>query len=375
LVFDTLEQTNRPDVIADLLNGLNDARVSVKIDQLPGTASETVRRLMEHIDPRVHIPAMTVAAAMGDEATLQRVRSLLHDVTADPASRLAALTGLCRRKPPKLADDLQRLIAVGQLTRAALQAATTIDDATLPSIVVDRYGSFGKQDRIAAMDFFVARRTSANVLLGAIEQQRIEASELSATQARQIVALSDPSLLKRLEEVWGSARPSSADRLQVIKAWQRKLDPSRIAEANLASGHDIFKKTCAACHKLFGEGQTIGPDLTGANRRNLNYLLSNVIDPSAAVPVDFQLTIVLTQDGRVVSGFISQQSESAMTIQTESESIQIPSEEIDAVKVSAVSMMPDGLLDKLSEEQVRDLFAWMMSNGPTDLSAARGHSE
>ncbi|MDZ4851044.1 MAG: PVC-type heme-binding CxxCH protein [Pirellulaceae bacterium] len=363
ILFDKISQISKPEAVADLLDGFNDALVSVKIDQLPRSVGRIVTGLIEHKDARVRVSSMTAAAAVGDEATLQRVRSLLHDATADLQTRHAALTGLVRRKPPGFADDLKRLLLNGELTESALQAATAIHDTALQKTIVNQFALFNKHDRIAAIDCLVARPSSAKLLIDAIEQKKIVATELSAGQARQIVALADNDLLQRFEQVWGSARPTPADRLQLIKTWQRALDPSRIAKADLENGHLVFQKTCANCHKLFDEGRTIGPDLTGANRRNLGYLLTNVIDPSATVPVDFQLTNVLTVDGRVVSGIISQRSESAITIQTATESIQIKSEDIDTIKVSPVSMMPDGLLDKLSENQVRDLFAWTMSDG------------
>ncbi len=207
------------------------------------------------------------------------------------------------------------------------------------------------------------RPSSAKALIEAIEQNKIPAAELSAEQARQIVALNDKEVLRLLEQVWGSARPSTVDRLQAIKAWQRDLDPSRMTDANLEEGRLVYQKNCGNCHKLFDDGQAVGPDLTNANRQNLGYLLPKVIDPSATVPADFQLTNVLTVDGRIVSGIVAQRSDTSITLQTTTELIQIKSEDIETIKVSSLSMMPDALIDKLSRDQIRDLFAWMMSDG------------
>jgi len=363
-LFDTLARSDEPDVIADLLDGFNDALFEVKIDQLPDIAGRVVSPFIEHDHARVRVSAMTAAAAIGNDDTLQLVRQMLHDATIDVRTRNAALTGLVRRKSPQFAEDLASLLEDGELIESVLQAATAFNDTKLQNTIVNQFAAFNQKERIAAIDCLVGRRPSANLLLSAIEDKRISATELSAGQARQIAALGEQDLVLRLEKVWGSVRPSSTDRLQQIKMWTKSLDPSRIAKADLHNGRMLFKKTCATCHKLFGDGHTIGPELTGANRRNLNYMLTNVIDPSAAVPVDFQLTNVLTQDGRVVSGVLSQRSESAITIQTASESIQIKSQDIDNISVSSLSMMPDGLLDKLTEEEVSDLFAWMMSDGP-----------
>jgi putative membrane-bound dehydrogenase-like protein len=374
-LFDALDRTSRPDVIADLLGGLNDGLSTVKIDDLPDAADRIVGQLIEHAAARVRAAAVTAAATVGDELTLQRIRLLLHDAGTDTATRRAALTGLVRRKPSGLAEDLQRLIAAGRLTTAALQGGATLNESAFAETVLNRYASFAKADRIAAVDFLVAHRASARLLVGVIEQKKIPAADVSAGQARQIAALGDPSLLERLEHFWGTVRRSSADRLRQIKDWERKLDPSRIGKTDLANGREVFRKTCASCHKLFGEGRTIGPELTGANRRNLHYLVSNTIDPSAAVPADFHLAIVVTNSGRVITGAISRKTDSTLSIQTATESIQIKSEDIDTVKVSPKSMMPDGLLDQLSEEQIRDLFAWMMSSGAAPETSERDNVE
>tara|TARA_R110002049_G_scaffold285698_4_gene466942 strand:+ start:55531 stop:59199 length:3669 start_codon:yes stop_codon:yes gene_type:complete len=375
VIFDALDRAKDPSLITDVLDGFNDALFTVKVDQLPPSANRLVRRLIEDEASGVRVSAMTTAAAIGDAHVLQRVREQLHRGSVDLPTRHAALTGLMRRKPPGFADDLQRLLPVDDLAGLALQAASTINDRELQQAIVARFPSFRKSDRGAAIDCLVSRKPSASLLIDAIEQKVIKPTELSAGQARQIVALDDADLLSRLEQVWGSARPSSKDRLQQIKMWKRALDPSRIAKANLTNGHRLFQKTCGTCHKLFGEGHSIGPDLTGANRRNLTYMLTSVIDPSAAVPADFQLTNVLTVDGRVISGVVTQQSEAMITMQTATESIQISPDDIETLKVSSQSMMPDGLLEKLSETQVQDLFAWMMGDGSLHATSQESATE
>ena len=105
----------------------------------------------------------------------------------------------------------------------------------------------------------------------------------------------------------------------------------------------------------------MGPELTGSNRRNLDYLLSNIIDPSAAVPADFQVTVVLTKSGRVISGAVTRRTPQQLELQTKTELVRVPVEEIDRLKPSKQSLMPDGLLNELSDDQIRDLIAYLMS--------------
>jgi len=373
ILFEELDRLETSDVVADLLAGFNEGLDSLEIGKLPASVGAVAGRLLGHSDVIVRRAAVTAAAAIGDQATVQRIRNLLHDRQEDSVTRLAALSGLSRRKADGLGDDLQRLIEAGQLTSAALQVAAAIKDPAFATKVVSRYGNFTESDRNSVIDFLVARKASAKLLVSAIEEKQIAAADVSAAQARQIATLGDAALAKRLDKVWGTVRKSSADRIRQINDWEKKLDPSRIGEADLANGREVFRKTCSSCHKLFGDGRTIGPELTGANRRNLHYLISNVVDPSAAVPVDFRLATVVTTNGRVITGAISQRSEAGVTIQTATESVRVSSDDVDVVKVSKQSMMPDGLLDKLTEDHTRDLVAWMMGDG--QLSETAQHSK
>jgi putative membrane-bound dehydrogenase-like protein len=369
VLFGELGRSTDAEALADLLGGFNDGLPSLETGELGAFPRLIAGKLVDHADPRVRVEAVTAAATIGDEATLPRIRRVLHDRQEDPATRLSALTGLVRRKHPELAQDLLKLIEARQLTIPALQAAAVIGDPTIAARILYRFSTFSAADRSAVVDSLVARRISARLLVNAIELKHIASSEVSAGQARQIAALGDADLLKRLDKVWGTLRKSPAARVRQIRAWEKQLDPSRIGESDLANGREVFKKTCSSCHKLFGDGRTIGPELTGANRRNLNYLLTNVVDPSAAVPADFRLATVVTTNGRVITGAISQRSDAGLTIQTSTESVRVSTGDVEVVKVSKQSMMPDGLLDKLSEAQTRDLFAWMMSDGKVSETA------
>ncbi|MHC4877394.1 MAG: c-type cytochrome, partial [Planctomycetota bacterium] len=363
LLFAAAEQSTRPVVIADLLQGFIAALDSVDRKSISDVVRASVMRLMDHADEHVRMAALTVGAAIGDDAAVQRIRQVLHDTDQPEETRLAALTGLANRKPKGLADDLRRLITGGQLTIPALRASGGVNDVAVLQTILARYPELSSEERRTAVDVFVGRVENAELLLSAIERKHIPASDISAAQARQIAALKSKSLLKRLEAAWGTVRRSSADRLKRVKELEESLTPDSLSKADLASGRELFRKTCSGCHRLFGDGRTIGPELTGANRRNLHYLISNIVDPSAAVPADFRQATVITVNGRVITGAVSQRTDAAVVIQTANGEVRLRSDEVDELTISPQSMMPDGLLDKLTEEQTRDLVAWLMSDG------------
>ena len=132
----------------------------------------------------------------------------------------------------------------------------------------------------------------------------------------------------------------------------------------------MFNRTCLSCHRLYDAGGDVGPDLTGSDRRNLDYLLENILDPHAAVGRDYRLTTVATTDGRVVSGIVREQNDKALVIQTANEKIALPREEVEAMKASEDSMMPEGLLDPLSEGEVRDLISYLFTTDQVPAAPA-----
>src|SRR5207253_4152391 len=120
----------------------------------------------------------------------------------------------------------------------------------------------------------------------------------------------------------------------------------------------------------YSEGGKLGPDLTGGGRANLDYLLENILDPSAVVTADFRMSIVDLKDGRVLNGLIAARTERTLTLKTMTEILTVERGEIADIRDSAVSLMPEGLLEALTAEQARDLIAYLMHKSQTPLPAA-----
>jgi putative heme-binding domain-containing protein len=135
----------------------------------------------------------------------------------------------------------------------------------------------------------------------------------------------------------------------------------------------VFQKTCASCHTLYGKGGNIGPDLTGANRDNIDYILQNVLDPSATVTADYRVTLLQLDDGRVLSGLVKARTDRTVTLQTVNETLTIEAATIEGEKLTDQSIMPDGQLDPMTPEQVRDLVAYLMAR--TQVALPPGVSE
>jgi putative heme-binding domain-containing protein len=198
-------------------------------------------------------------------------------------------------------------------------------------------------------------------LLDAMEAKIVPQQDVSPFHARQLAALKNREIDKRLAEVWGRAQPVAQDKQRLKEMIASTLPDEVIAQADVRGGRAVFARMCGACHSLFGEGAKIGPDLTGAQRANLDYLLENLIDPNALVGKNYQMTLVTLDDGRVLSGVIEAESDAMVTLKTTSGGTMLSRSEIEELRTSPISMMPEGQLEKLSFEELRDLVAYLRS--------------
>jgi putative heme-binding domain-containing protein len=131
----------------------------------------------------------------------------------------------------------------------------------------------------------------------------------------------------------------------------------------------MFQKTCAKCHTLFGSGGKVGPDITGANRSSMDYLLENVFDPSAVIPKEYAMTVVFLKKGRVLSGIVKEQTEKTITVVLPEETLTIGVNQVEKREPSTQSMMPEDVLKDLNEMEIHSLFAYLQSPVQTPMLA------
>ena len=141
---------------------------------------------------------------------------------------------------------------------------------------------------------------------------------------------------------------------------KQELTPSSLAKANLKNGSLLYDQQCSGCHRLYGRGGLLGPDLTGSGRSNLDYLLENIVDPNGAVSADYRMNILKLKDGRILSGMIAGQDRNSVTLRMPESETVVSKTEIKKRETIENSIMPAGLLDNLKPEERRDLIAYLM---------------
>ncbi|MFO0944834.1 MAG: PVC-type heme-binding CxxCH protein [Planctomycetota bacterium] len=296
----------------------------------------------------------------GDGRTMAELQKQVENSDVEPEVRKQALRTLLAAKPEGFANQLLNWVADRAIGVEAIRGLALYENPQVPPKVLEQFPRLNDAERAVAVNTLVSRPAYAKALLEAIQAKQVSKQDLSAFHARQIGSFDDPALTELLRSTWGEARPSASDRRALIDDAKKRMTEDRLREADLSQGRAIFDKHCASCHVLFGQGKKVGPDLTGSNRKNLDYLLENLYDPSAVVGADFRASVLALEDGRTLTGVIVQQNDRTLTLQTAQEVLTLDRANIEEVRPTTNSLMPDGLLQTLSPDQVRDLFGYLM---------------
>ena len=361
LLSGALKTSNIKETLVGLAQGLA-GRHKVK----PPASWEAVHQRVEMSDDKsLQVLVRDLSVVFGDGRALEEVQRIALNGKADLASRRAALQTLIDNRAPELRTICEQLLSVRYLNTTAIRGLTEFDDPAIGDKLARNYRSFFPVERPAVIDALVTRASFAEALLNEVAAGRIPRGDVSVIHARQIRSFRNDKLTQKLNVVWGELRDSPDDKRLLIAKLKAELTTESLAAANKSEGRAVFAKVCANCHRLYGHGSQIGPDLTGSGRQNLDYVLINLIDPSAAVGADYRMSTVVLHDGRILNGIVATRTDKVLTLQTAKDRQSIEMSEIDEMKLSSQSLMPDGLLQPLTDQQVRDLIAYLMS--PTQV--------
>jgi len=336
---------------------------------MPKSWSAAFDVLMKSSDIKLREQALSLAVTFGDARALDRLRELLNAANTDADIRKNALDALVTARDPKLPPILHGLLDNASLRGPALRGLASFDDAKTPSIVLAIFPKLTLDEKRDALNTLASRVSYGKALLEAVAAKTLLTSDISADLVRQLRNLNDKDLDRRLTEVWGITRATPADKLKLIA--QHKKSLAAAPEADLPSGRAVYARVCAQCHMLYGIGGKIGPDITGSNRANLDYLLENIIDPSAVIPKEYAAHVVNLSSGRVVTGIVKNETANTVQVQTANELLTLAKSDIDTRQPSTLSMMPDDLVTKLPANEFRALVAYLRNPVQTPLLATK----
>jgi putative heme-binding domain-containing protein len=221
----------------------------------------------------------------------------------------------------------------------------------------------------------LSRPSSARAFLDRVDWGEIAPSEVPLDQLRLVALHDDPELDALVRKHWGAVRAGTAE--ENLAEMRRLSNDLRAGTGDRDRGKAVFRQHCATCHKLFGEGGDLGPDLSGVARDDSTALLTSLVDPGAVIRAPYLQFAAVTTDGRVVAGLLAARDGAGVTlVDAQGRRTTLPRDEIEELRELSTSMMPEGLLKPLSPQEVRNLFRYLQDRPGrgTAPAAARGEA-
>ena len=313
---------------------------------------------------RMNVPAARVSlrnrlATAASEPDRLKAIDLLRQIR-DPQAKALFLTELIDAKSDGLKVGL-------------LGGLEGFDDPAIADAVLAGYPSWSLAVKKRAVQTLLTRPAWALILLKRFDAGTFPKPDFTIDNAKAAVGLNDTAVTALVEKHFGKLTASTAGEKQARITWL-SIELNKAGPGDAAKGKVLFTKHCGACHALHGEGGKVGPDLTTLDRKNRVFLLTHIVDPSGYIRPEFVVQNVSTTDGRKLSGIVAEQTPDAITlvniVNDKPEKVVVKRAEIEDARPSAVSLMPDKLLDTLSYGEVADLFAYLASDVPAKKPGA-----
>ena len=351
------------DALESLLAALDEGLQGRRAEAAPESLRRTLASLLENKPADSRLLRLAVRTALPEAR--DRAWAMIADRTVEEADRLALISVLTEAAP---GDDWQPLFVLlnddepEAIRSAAMAALGAYADKKIAAAVLACYPRLATALRSRARDLLFSRRNWALVLLDQIDTGQLPADEIPPEQLRRLAVYEDEKIDALVLRHWGNITGGTPqERLAEVRRLNNDL---RAGVGDSDRGRALYEKHCATCHRLFDEGVELGPDLTHANRKDRDYLLISLVDPSSLVRKEHLSWIATTVDGRVLTGLIVEESPTTVTLaDAKNQRTTLGRNQIEELRASTVSLMPDDLLKELKPQQLRDLFSYLQSDG------------
>ncbi len=333
-------------------------------DAMKGRPLSAVPRELDEALAAAGGASLPLAIRRGDSESIAKAIEVIGHQGKSPAARAELIQVFGEVKTPAALPPLLRLVRIEKnavVRRAAVAALQIYDDASIPAALLYVIGNVPADLELAAYNVLVSREPWADTLRKAVESGKIERKSVPAEIVEKLRSF--PELTASVDSIWGVRQTLTNQVLdEKIHHFSGIIQGGK---GDPFAGYNYFNLMCGTCHTLFGEGGKIGPDLTVYKRDDLATMLMNIVNPSGEIREGYENVLVETKDGRSLSGFIAEKYDDALVLRAlDGAKTLVANSEIVSSKTTGASIMPEGLLEALEEQQVRDLFAYLRSTQP-----------
>ncbi len=346
-----------PDDEKRLMAGFEAAYAGRSLAGLPAGLADAVARYSKQ--------SLSLGLRQGAPRAVAEALRLLADDRADRAKVLQILQVMGEVRTPAVVSAVLKLAchsADNALRSAALSTLAAYDDPAIASEVLAAYANMSDDVQDSAQRLLATRRDRAARFVEAIESRSINARAVPREVVDKLALVGGPDVTERISRSSVRSAPRAPPSCgPKSSGWPPSYEPDRVCR----SRENSSSTGRARCHTLFSQGGKVGPDLTTYRRDDLDTMLLNIVNPSAEIREGFSTSIVATTDGRVLTGVVVEQDKNVVVLRVnDGKELTIAREDIDAVKASPKSLMPEGLLSGLGDQEIRDLFAYLRSTQP-----------
>ncbi len=322
--------------------------------------TDTATSLYAMDNARITELTETIGVAFGDAATFDRFRQRISEGSVTGNALLRSLRMLSADSSPNNLPLYLSLLDNAEVAPQVIPLLGRFSDAKVSDALLSRLPKLEGPAWSSAMEVLCARVSSSNELLDHIADGKLPKSQLSAFYARQMASLNDAKLTARLEAEWGKLGQSSDEVKAEIQRLSTAYKTAPLWAYNDGTGAVHFKKLCAQCHLPSGQSEALAPKLAGSGAKGVEYLVENILDPNAVIGRDYQARVIVTTEGRVITGLVEKESETSLTIRMLNDSVTVAKSEVEETQISPNSFMPQGLLKELNDRERIELLKYLM---------------
>ena len=358
-VVSTLGSIKTPTSLVPLLEGLRDG-LEGRSDVTAPANWQAMYAKLNRASPQAAKLGTQVAQLFGDTQAAKQFLTTLLNKKGAVEQRRQALRAMTTQQRPELPNLLPGLLDESALRPDAIRSIAGYDSDALGKLLLVRYPSFSASEKLQAVQTLSSRPKYGWLLTQALKDGSIAKRDIPSYAARQLLRVVGSGFV----EVWGPIEGDGVDGKAYAK-YGRMLNDKALMAANVQKGKALFAMTCGPCHKMYGQGGIIGPDLTGSNRASIDYLLSNILNPSGEIQDDYKMVVVTTRDGRTYTGNIAGENERQLRMRVVGQDVVVLNKsDVQSREETAVSMMPTGLLESLTESEIVDLVGFLRRMDP-----------
>ncbi|HLJ11711.1 MAG TPA: PVC-type heme-binding CxxCH protein [Planctomycetaceae bacterium] len=352
-----------------VLSGMLQALAGRKLEGVPAPLEAAIARLIGKY------PSKSKVLELGLRLNVPRAADSAIKAAVDRQAALEDRTALIKTLgETHTAAAVEPLIALviqpesEAICVAAVAALGFFNDDRIGETLVDRYARLPAGAQARAVETLCGRSSWSLRLAQAIDRKQIPATAISLDLVRRLRQHDDKQLATLIEKLWGKVQTTTPlEKQGRINAVTQLLYKGK---GEAAQGRAHFEKICATCHKLHEKGNSIGPDLTVAERKNRDLLVRHIVDPNSVIRQEFMAYVAQTNDGRVLTGLLADSNAQTITlVDAKNQRTVLNRADLEELKESEASLMPEKLLDELTDQQIRDLIAFIQADEPKSAGA------